>query len=268
MTKNDDIQKANKETRRAWDANAAFWDEKMGEGNDFVNVLQWPAIVRLLDPKPGQKILDIATGNGLTARRLAALGAEVQASDFSAELIRIARSKPNPSNRITYQVLDATDEPALLALGEQAFDSALCNMALFDMADIEPLFHTLPRLLKPGGIFVFTLTHPAFNNASCVHVVEERDNQGEIEIVYSVKVSRYITPFQSRGLAIRGQPNAQLYFDRPMQYYFNLGFQNGFVLDGFEERAFPPDQPQVHPLGWGGKFSEIPPVLVARMRLV
>jgi 2-polyprenyl-3-methyl-5-hydroxy-6-metoxy-1,4-benzoquinol methylase len=268
MTKNDEIQNANEETRRAWDGNASFWDEKMGEGNDFVNILQWPAIIRLLDPRPGQKILDIATGNGLTARRLAALGAEVCASDFSTELIHIAQTKPNPSNLITYKVVDVTDEQVLLALGVASFDSALCNMALFDIADIEPLFRTLPKLLKPGGIFVFTLTHPAFNNASCVHVVEERDNQGEIEIVYSVKLSRYINPFQSRGLAIRGQPNPQIYFDRPLQYYFNLSFQNGFVLDGFEERTFPSEQPQGHPLGWGGKFSEIPPVLVARMRLV
>lgn len=263
-----DSNTANDETRRAWDANAAFWDERMGEGNDFVNVLQWPAILRLLDPKPGQKILDIATGNGLTARRLAALGAEVTAFDFSAELIKIARSKPNPSSLIDYQVLDATDESKLLALGQAAFDSALCSMALFDMAEIEPLFCSLPKLLKPGGVFVFTLTHPAFNNASCMHVVEERDNQGVIETVYSIKVSRYINPFQSRGLAMRGQPQAQWYFDRPLQYYLGLGFQNGFVLDGFEERTFPPDHPQGSPLGWGGKFSEIPPVLAARMRLL
>jgi hypothetical protein len=47
----------------------------------------------------------------------------------------------------------------------------------------------------------------------------------------------------------------------------NLAFQNGFVLDGFEERAFPPDTPQTTPLGWGGKFSEIPAVIVARLRL-
>jgi len=39
------------------------------------------------------------------------------------------------------------------------------------------------------------------------------------------------------------------------------------VLDGFAERAFPPDHPQTSPLGWGGKFSEIPPVLVVRFRL-
>jgi len=48
----------------------------------------------------------------------------------------------------------------------------------------------------------------------------------------------------------------------------NTAFQNGFILDGFEERAFPPDHPQVSVLGWGGKFSEIPPVLIARVRLI
>lgn len=264
---NIDKNMANMETRAAWNANAAFWDERMGEGNDFFKILQWPAILRLLDPKPGQRVLDIATGNGLTARRLADLGAEVTAFDFSAELVELARSRPNPSDRIRYRVLDATDEAALLSLGESAFDSALCNMALFDMADIEPLFRVLPGLLKPGGAFVFTITHPAFNNTSCMHVAEEIDDEGVIKTIYSIKVSRYMTPYTGHGLAMRNQPKAQLYFDRPLQYYLNQGFANGFVLDGFEERAFPPGDPQKNPLSWGGNFSEIPPVVVARMRL-
>jgi SAM-dependent methyltransferase len=267
MTSGDDIRQLNNETRSAWDANAPFWDERMGEGNDFVNLLQWPAIIRLLDPQPGQSILDIATGNGLTARRLGDLGARVTAFDFSSELIKLARAHGNDV-AISYRVLDATDEASLLSLGEKAFDSAICNMALFDMADIEPLFRVLPRLLKPGGIFVFTLTHPAFNNGSCVHVAEEKDDGGEIKTVFSVKISRYMTPHQLHGLAIRGQPKPQIYFERPLQYYFNLGFSNGFVLDGFEERAFPPGAPQKDPLSWGGNFSEIPPVLVARMKLI
>ena len=278
MIANDDIQHANEATRQAWDANAAFWDEKMAEGNDFVNVLQWPAILRLLNPQPGQRILDIATGNGLTARRLAVLGAEVTAFDFSAELIKLAQARTPSNLNITYYVLDATDESALLGtLGASgtsgisdtsgSFDSALCNMALFDMASIEPLFHVLPKLLKPGGRFVFSLTHPAFNNTSSVHVAEEMDVEGEIKLVYSVKVSQYMTPHQAYGAAMRNQPRPQFYFDRPLQYYLNLSFQNGFVLDGFEERAFPPDHSQTNPLAWGGKFSEIPPVIVARLRL-
>jgi hypothetical protein len=78
---------------------------------------------------------------------------------------------------------------------------------------------------------------------------------------------QYMTDFQAKGVALRDQARPQLYFERPLQYYLHLGFQHGFVLDGFEERAFPPDQPQTSPLGWGGKFSEIPPALVARFRL-
>jgi SAM-dependent methyltransferase len=263
----DDTKRLNDETRAAWDANASFWDGRMGEGNDFFTVLEWPPILRLLDPRPAQRILDIATGNGLTARRLAELGAEVVASDFSDELIKLARARtPSSLSLLTYHVIDATDESALLSLGT-GFDSALCNMALFDMADIGPLFRTLPKLLKPGGVFVFSICHPSFNQSSALHVAEEMDDEGTIRAVYSVKVSRYMTPHSARGSAMRNQPRPQVYFERPLQEYFKLGFANGFVVDGFEECAFPPDHPQGSPLSWGGKFGEIPPVLVARMRL-
>ena len=253
-------------TRDAWDANAEVWDARMGdEGNDFFNVLCWPSLASLLDIQPGRRYLDIACGNGLTSRRLAALGAQVTAFDFSENLVEKAKTRANPNSLIEYRVIDATDENQLLSLGEQTFDTALSNMALFDMANIEILFQTLPRLLKPNGIFVFSLTHPCFNNASSVHTMEEFDD-GEIKTRYSVKISRYMTPYDAKGLALRNQPKPQMYFERPLQYYLNLGFQNGFVLDGFEERAFPPDSPQTSPLGWGGKFSEIPPTLIARFR--
>jgi 2-polyprenyl-3-methyl-5-hydroxy-6-metoxy-1,4-benzoquinol methylase len=248
-----------------------------------LNVLCWPSLARLLGassteqestvpplgatPLVGKHILDIVCGNGLTSRRLAGLGAQVTAFDFSANLIEKAKARStNLQSLISYHVIDATDEQQLLSLGEGAFDSILSNMALFDMADIETLFRTLPKLLKPNGIFVFSLTHPAFNNASSVFVMEEMDDEGEIKTVYSVKVSRYMTPYHTRGIALRSQPKPQMHFERPLQYYLNLGFQNGFVLDGFEERAFPPDHPQASPLRWGGKFSEIPAALIARLR--
>jgi SAM-dependent methyltransferase len=232
----------------------------------FVNVLCWPTLASLLEVQPGQQILDIACGNGLTSRRLAALGANVTAFDFSANLIDRAKTRLNPDSRIEYHIIDATDEEALLKLGEQKFDSALSNMALFDMPEIGPLFRVLPKLLKPNGVFVFSLMHPAFNNPSTTLLAEEWDD-GQIQTRYSVKVPRYINQFQSQGLALRNQPRPQLYFHRPIKDYMNIAFQNGFVLDGFEERAFPPDHPQFAPLGWGGNFSEIPPALIARMQL-
>ena len=278
-------------TRDAWEANAEVWDARMGdEGNDFFNLLCWPALAAFLGvssagpestvpplsrtgtmdatPLAGQQILDIACGNGLTSRRLAALGAQVTAFDFSANLIERAKARStNYQSLVTYHVIDATDEGQLLSLGQQKYDSALSNMALFDMADIETLFNVLPRLLKPNGVFAFSLTHPCFNNASSAHVMEEVDYEGEMKTVYAVKISRYMSQYHARGLALRNQPKPQMYFERPLQYYLNLGFQNGFVVDGFEERAFPPDAPQTFPLAWGGKFSEIPPALVIRLRL-
>ncbi len=265
-----DVRSAHQETHAAWEANAYVWDAKMGDtGNDFFTVLEWPAILRLLSPGPRQSILDVACGNGLTARHLAALGATVTAFDFSPSLVELARKRSaHAAPPIAYCVLDATDEGALRAtLGPAGpFDAAVCNMALFDIADIEPLLRVLPDVLRPDGMFVFTLTHPAFNNVSCSHVAEERDQDGQIRTTYSVKVSRYMTPQQARGLALRNQPMPQVYFDRPLEYYLNLAFRSGFVLDGFEERAFPADHPQPHPLGWGGRFSEIPAVLAARLR--
>jgi ubiquinone/menaquinone biosynthesis C-methylase UbiE len=277
----------NDETRDAWNANASFWDGKMGDGNDFANILLWPAILRMLGcaqtskqkgyekrqgyrqqfPLTGVKILDIATGNGVAARRLAKLGAIVTAIDFSDELIALAKARTPEDLQVTYVTMDATREQELVKLGEKTFDCAVCNMALFDMAEIEPLFHAIPTLLKPGGTFIFSITHPAFNNSSSVHVAEEYDDGNRIETVYSVKISRYMTPYHAHGLAMRDQPRPQVYFERPLQEYLNAGFRNGFVLDAFEEVAFPPDHPQTNPLSWGGKFSEIPPVLIARMRI-
>jgi len=275
---NNSLHELNDETRDAWNANAQVWDEKMkGEGNDFFNLLCWPVIASFLDAstrrnaslQPDTHILDIACGNGLTTRRLVEIGAaHVTAFDFSAKLIEFAKKRTaEHASRITYSVIDATDEEQLRSLGEAKFDAAISNMALFDISDIEPLFRILPELLKPGGAFIFSITHPCFNNASSMHVVEEMDDNGGIKTMYSVKVSRYMNAYHQRGLALRNQPKPQIYFERPLQYYLNLGFQNGFVLDGFEERAFPPETPQTTPLGWGGKFSEIPAAIVARLRL-
>jgi 2-polyprenyl-3-methyl-5-hydroxy-6-metoxy-1,4-benzoquinol methylase len=265
----ENLKRANEETRAAWNQNAAFWNERMGEGNDFVEVLIWPATERLLDLRPGERVLDIACGNGLSSRRLAAMGVEVVAFDFAEEMIAHALERTSQhKERISYSVLDATDEAALLALGEAQFDAAICNMALFDMAEIEPLMRALARLLRPGGRFVFSVIHPCFNNPHIAHVAEMEDRTGEIVTIYSVKVFRYITPSMARGVAIPGQPKAQLYFHRPLQVLLGTGFETGFVLDGLEERAFPPDHPPGrNPLSWGANFSEIPPVLVAWLRL-
>ena len=65
------------EVHDIWNKNAAFWDEHMGEGNDFHRLLIEPGQIELLEIKPGDSILDIACGNGQFARKMAGLGAPI-----------------------------------------------------------------------------------------------------------------------------------------------------------------------------------------------
>jgi 2-polyprenyl-3-methyl-5-hydroxy-6-metoxy-1,4-benzoquinol methylase len=263
---------ANETTRRAWDQNARYWDTHIGEGNDFVEVLIWPATQRLLTVEPGQRVLDIACGNGLYARRMAALGAEVVAFDFSEAMIERAEARTTSTpdaERIEYRVLDATDEAALVTLGECAFDAAVCQMALFDMADIGPLIRALARMLRPNSPFLFSVMHPAFNQPNAAPAASVESPEGRDRVVYGMRVTGYLTSEAARDEAIRNQPSCQLVFHRPLHALLRPAFDAGFVLDALEEPAFPPDHPS-GPLGlsWGGHFHEIPPVLIARLRLL
>jgi SAM-dependent methyltransferase len=260
------VKEGNREARRAWDANARHWDQQMGEGNHFVEILLWPAIERLLAPRAGERILDVACGNGLTSRRLAAGGAEVVAFDFSAKMIEIARER-SAGSTVDFRVLDATDREALLALGESSFDGALCNMAIMDLADLPPLMESVARLLCPGGRFVFSICHPCFNNPSVVQIGELEDREGDFVTTYAVKISRYQTPFTRAGAAMHGQPEPHPYFHRSLQTLLGAAFDAGLAVDGLEERAFPPENRDgTTSLSWNGNFSEIPPVLVVRLR--
>jgi SAM-dependent methyltransferase len=202
----------------------------------------------------------------LTSRRLAGAGATVVAVDFSEQLIALAKERSPRHPQIDYRVVDATDYDALIGLG-QAFEAALCNMALMDLADIGPLMRAMVRLLRPGGAFVFSVLHPCFNNPSTIQMAELEDREGIFETTYAVKVSRYLTPFTRLGAAMHGQPVPHPYFHRPLGGLIGAGLDAGLVLDGLEECAFPPNYPGgTTALSWSGQFSEIPPALVVRMR--
>jgi SAM-dependent methyltransferase len=249
------------EVRKIWDAKAAFWDERMGDGNQFQRELLGPAVERLIDVQPGERVLDVGCGNGVSTRRLAELGARITGFDYSAAFIALARGRKTPyDERIDYRVVDATDAVQLLALGEGEYDAIVCNMVLMDMPVIEPLLRCARRLLKPEGRFVFSVQHPAFNN-NAVSLAGER-NSDDVS-VHFLKIPDYLDVPAGRGAGMPDEPLSHWYFHRPMEQLFGAFFQAGFVLDGLEEPRFASPAADPHRLNWDA-MPGIPPVLVAR----
>ncbi len=256
-------QDLNDSTRSTWETNAAHWDGFMGdEGNRFHLDLVRPATERLLDIRPGQRVLDVACGNGNFSRRLAELGAEVLGIDFSPTLIDHARARSggcgeNPH----YQVVDATDYAALVSLGAADFDAAVANMALMDISNLRPLTAALPGLLRPGAAFVFSVSHPCFQTPGGRRIYEEQDVDGQPVTQSFVQVGQYITPKSHAGMAIPNEPVPSRYFHRPLSTMLQMFFEQGFVLDGMHEPVFERDSQ-----GLGFQWTDVPPVMVCRVR--
>ena len=78
----------------AWDIMATWLDQKhQDEGDLWHRTLIDPSVFRLLGPVTGQRVLELACGNGYLAHKLARLGAEVTAVDASPALIALAKQR-------------------------------------------------------------------------------------------------------------------------------------------------------------------------------
>ena len=257
-------------TQEIWNKNASFWDDYMGEGNHFQKVLIAPVTEQLLNIQPGDTVLDVACGNGNFSRRLAQLGANVVAIDFSEIFVQRAKNRTKDlaeelADKIEFQVIDASKREQLLSLGEDRFDAAVCTMALMDMAEIKPLLHSLIRLLKPGGGFVFSITHPCFNSVGITKLIEQNDFDGNLVTEHNLKTSAYIKPVAFKGVGVVGQPEPQYYFHRPISMLLNHCFDAGFVLDRMEEPVFGKKDEHHRKFSWV-YFKKFPPVMIARLR--
>jgi SAM-dependent methyltransferase len=255
------------DSRGRWDQKARWWAERIGEGNQFQREIINPATDRLLEAREGEHVLEIACGNGNYSRRLTATGCHVVATDFSDSFLEYAREHSlQYADSLDFQWLDATDEQSIVALGENRFDAAVCNMALMDMAAIEPLFRGLSTVLKPGGRFVFSVSHPCFNTSATVRIVEQQTVDGRLIETHAVKILGYqhLTPALGEISADDAHPH--YYFDRPLNVLFNAGFKAGFAVDGFEEPLDPEPRNPDKVLVWQN-LDGIPPAVVIRMRL-
>ena len=108
------------------------------------------AALALLDPRPGEIILDLGCGDGTLTAHIAAAGAKVIGLDASPEMVEAARAKG-----IDAYVADAE----ALGLARAAhnfgqFDAAFSNAALHWMLDPAAVAEGVFAILKPGGRFV------------------------------------------------------------------------------------------------------------------
>ncbi len=243
--------------RARWDEKAAFWDQLHGqEGNGYHNTIVEPTVARLLELQRGEQVVDAACGNGTMARRLAAWGGQVTAFDFSAELLERARARES-AGAIDYRQIDATDEDAIVALGEGRFDAAVCTMALMDMGAIAPLYRAIHRLLRRGGRFVFVTAHPVFDTANPVRITERRDEAGELTKRHTMKLEGYLNVPPTLAVGARGEPTPHEFHHRPLSQLLGEAFAAGFVLDAIAEPSYPADKDE---------FWQFPPALAGRLR--
>jgi len=247
------------ESKKRWENNADFWDERMGEhSNRFHREIVRPFTEKLLNVKAGEEILDIACGNGNFSKRLVELGAKVTAFDYSANLIENAKKRCSQYlDNINFKVIDATKYDELIELGEERFDKAVANMALMDIADINPLLNAVYKLLKPKGVFVFSIMHPCFQSPKMRKIIETEDLGRNVETRSAIQIFNYITPQCYEGNAIVGQPVSQLYYHRPLSELFEQSFKAGFVVSGVKEPVFNTDKTE---------WMEIPPAIIIRLQ--
>ncbi len=251
------------ESLRIWNNIAACWDAYMGDaGNDFHTQLVEPAADHLVQPGPGQRILELGCGAGLYARRLAQAGASVVATDGSIAFLDIARRR-SQAHGVELAELNVSSAAHWSALQQRQrpFDAVVANMMLMDVACITTLFRNVFDVLRPGGIWVMTLMHPCFNSADITLVAEQKETVRRN--VLQVNGYMDVEPYKGYGIAV--QPEPHIYFHRPLHVIFNALFACGFTVDGLEERAFAPKPGPLEPLNFGS-MPQIPPLMAIRAR--
>lgn len=145
----------------SWDEVAGWYDQLLEDrGSDHYEQVILPGVMHLLAPKSGHRVLDIACGQGILARRLVKAGATCVGVDSSPRLI--TRAKELGEDGCEFHVGDARELGSLGLTGE--FDSAACVMALMNIEPMAPVVNASAALLKPGGVFVCVILHPAFRS--------------------------------------------------------------------------------------------------------
>ncbi|WP_020673822.1 class I SAM-dependent methyltransferase [Amycolatopsis nigrescens] len=146
-----------------WDADADDYQATHGGFLGDADFVWCPENVReadaaLLGDVRGQRVLEVGCGQAACSRWLAAAGARVLGIDLSGGMLRHAR-EGNARTGIEVPLAQATAEHLPVATGSMDVACSAFGAIPF-VSSIEAVFAEVHRVLRPGGRWVFSVTHP------------------------------------------------------------------------------------------------------------
>jgi 2-polyprenyl-3-methyl-5-hydroxy-6-metoxy-1,4-benzoquinol methylase len=275
-----------------WGEVAEWYDTLVGdEGSEYQREIILPGILRLLQTKPSSDvptrvemrdaklkaplmILDLACGQGVLCRKLAALGHEVTGVDAAEPLIAAARQRSETgAAKIRYEVADVTklrDASGKLALdlAPESFDAITLVLAIQNITPLSPVWQACRDLLKPGGMLILVMMHPSFRIPRQSDWLWEEKTGTQARLVRQYLSSSTIAIQTHPGLAAHGKDaSATTHFHRPLQAYVNTLANAGMMIDHMEEWAsHKKSEPGPRQKGLDQSRKEIPMFLALRAR--
>jgi ubiquinone/menaquinone biosynthesis C-methylase UbiE len=202
----------------------ADWYDELIESGSGPHETALGCTLRLLGDVTGQTVLDVACGQGLAARAIAAAGAqEVVGVDSSPQMLANAKRHGGPES-LRYV---ASDAQHLAEFGDERFDAVCCQLGLMDIPDLAATLDAVYRVLRRGGCFAFVIGHPCFLTP-----------QAETRLGVDGQVGRFVADYFDerfwRSTNPQGVRRAGNHH-RTLSTYLNALAGAGFVIELAEE---------------------------------
>jgi len=217
----------NQEKGTSWEKVSKWYGSIVGEkGHFYHQTLIIPQSLKLLGIKPGDRLIDVACGQGVLSRRLPETVKYV-GIDASKKLIDEAKSLDN-NNAHKYLVADATKSFGL----KETFNKAAIILALQNIKEPEKTIQHIGEVTEKHGKLLIVLNHPCFRIPRQSSWEEDKLNKLQYR-----RVNRYMSPLEIPINTHPGEENSPVTwsFHHPLEDYVNYLFGNGFLIEKIEE---------------------------------